>query len=467
MRVVTVSLLCLLAATRSVLVAAADAPPNVVLILSDDQSWTDYGFMGHPDIRTPHLDRLAAESAVFTNGYVPVALCRPSLASIITGLPPREHGITGNDVALPAERPKGWSRARDPAYLARSEALIAKIDAVPTLPRWLAAKGYRSHQSGKWWEGNFARGGFSAGMTHGDPARGGRHGDDGLVIGREGLAPVLDFIDRCGDAPFLVWYAPFLPHTPHDPPERLLAKYRSAERPLALARYFAMCEWFDETCGQLLAHLDTRGLTTRTLVIFVADNGWIQRTRDTDVPDDWSESFAPRSKQSPHDGGVRTPILVRWPGHAEPRRHQALASSLDIAPTVLAACGVTAPGTLRGVDLLGVAAGKVPGREALFGEQFAHDIADIADPEQSLIYRWCRTERWKFIRRYEGTIGRYGAVLRANEAYPQLYEIAADPHETRNLAASRPEVVAELTRRLDAEWKPAHGKPGDARSTAK
>ncbi|MCD6340045.1 MAG: sulfatase-like hydrolase/transferase, partial [Verrucomicrobia bacterium] len=78
---------------------SAAAPPNIVLIISDDQSWTDYGFMGHPDIRTPCLDRLAAESTVFPRGYVPTALCRPSLMSIVTGLYPHQHRTTGNDPA--------------------------------------------------------------------------------------------------------------------------------------------------------------------------------------------------------------------------------------------------------------------------------------------------------------------------------------------------------------------------------
>src|SRR5690606_33882598 len=98
------------------------------------------------------------------------------------------------------------------------------------------------------------------------------------------------------------------------------------------ARYWAMCEWFDETCGTLLDHLDTRGLTENTLVIYVTDNGWIQ---DPEAP-----SYAPRSKRSPYDGGLRTPILIRWPAKLAPTRIEKPVSSLDIAPTVLRACGL-------------------------------------------------------------------------------------------------------------------------------
>src|SRR5262245_51305081 len=98
---------------------AAAAPPNVVLIISDDQGWTDFGFMGHKEIRTPHLDRLAAKAAVFTRGYVPTSLCRASLATLVTGLYPHQHKITSNDP------PKGTDRA----------AMLRHIEAVPTVPR--------------------------------------------------------------------------------------------------------------------------------------------------------------------------------------------------------------------------------------------------------------------------------------------------------------------------------------------
>src|SRR5438445_486100 len=91
---------------------AADAarPPNVVLIISDDQAWTDYGFMGHPHVKTPHLDKLAAQSLVYRRGYVPSSLCCPSLASMITGLYPHQNKISGNDPPTPP-----GSKRTDPA----------------------------------------------------------------------------------------------------------------------------------------------------------------------------------------------------------------------------------------------------------------------------------------------------------------------------------------------------------------
>ena len=166
----------------------AQKQPNIVLILSDDQAWMDYSFMGHPAIQTPHLDRLAARSATFRRGYSPTPLCRPSLMTMITGLYPHQHGVTGND-------PKPDKSLSNAEYAAQREQLISCVDQLPTIPKLLGEHGYLSMQSGKWWEGNYSRGGFTHGMTRGFPKPGGRHGDDGLQIGRKGMQPVFDFID--------------------------------------------------------------------------------------------------------------------------------------------------------------------------------------------------------------------------------------------------------------------------------
>jgi arylsulfatase A-like enzyme len=131
------------------------------------------------------------------------------------------------------EKEKGRAKGQpeSPEYAALREKLIAKMDGPPTIMKLLGEKGYVSHQSGKWWEGSPARGGFTKGMTRGFPEPGGRHGDDGLKIGREGMEPVFEFIDEAvaAEKPFFVWYAPFLPHTPHNPPQRLFENTRPRE----------------------------------------------------------------------------------------------------------------------------------------------------------------------------------------------------------------------------------------------
>jgi uncharacterized sulfatase len=408
---------------------AAEPPtaklPNVVLIIGDDQAWGDFGFMGHPVIETPRLDRLASQSLVFTRGYVPSSLCRPSLASIATGLYPHQHKITSNDPPLGLPKQE---------FLRQRREQIANIDRVPTLPRLLGERGYVSFQTGKWWEGNHRRGGFTSGMTHGDPARGGRHGDAGLKIGREGMQPIYEFIESAGDRPFFIWHAPFLPHTPHNPPPELLAKYVDKTASIHVARYWAMCEWFDRTCGELLDYLDRKGLAEKTLVLFVTDNGWIQR------PD--AGGYAPRSKRSPNEGGIRTPIMLRWPGRIEPRvDRETSAISIDLAPTILRACGLEPTGEMQGLDLLDREA--LARREAIFGEIFTHNAVDIDVPASSLQYRWCIAGPWKVILPHP-----------ANEpgAPVQLFDVMRDPHEQNNLAPMQPERVAAMKRRIEAWW---------------
>lgn len=423
--------------------------PNIVMILSDDQAWTDYGFMGHPAIKTPHLDRLASRSAVFRRGYTPVPLCRPSLLSMITGRYPHQHGVTGND-------PKPDKTLSDSQYAGMREQLISRIDQQETLPKQLASLGYLSMQSGKWWEGNFSRGGFTHGMTRGFPQKGGRHGDDGLDIGRKGMQPVFDFVKEATSAkkPFFLWYAPMLPHTPHNPPERLLKKYVQDGRPEALAKYFAMCEFFDETCGELLGHLDSQNLTENTIVVYVTDNGWIQATPEMNLGSAWNHGFAPRSKQTVYEGGIRTPIMISWPGHLKPGDRGELASTLDVFPTLLHATGLAIPEGLPGRDLLPLLQDeKSLDRTFLCGESFSHDIPDLDHPEAGLQYRWCIEGKWKLILSYECPPDRYSFVHSVNDRSPQLFDVEADPFETMNLSSEHPELVQQLSQRLQDTWQ--------------
>lgn len=401
---------------------AAAAPPNVLIVLSDDQAYGDYSFMGHEHVRTPHIDRLAKEGVAFSRGYVPTSLCRSSLMSLLSGQYPHQHLITGNDP------PKGTDRAE----------MLRHVRRVPMLPRILAEHGYACFQSGKWWEGNFKEGGFTAGMTHGDVTRGGRHGDEGLKIGRQGNQPVYDFLAARGDKPFFIWYAPMLPHQPHNPPERLLMKYRDKTDSLHVAKYWAMCELWDEQCGELLAHLDQKGLAENTLVVYLADNGWIQ--------DPAAAKFAPRSKRSPYEGGIRTPIILRWPAKLKPKRDdKSLVSSIDVAPTILAACGIEIPKEMHGLNLLDVANDKLKPHGTVFGEIFEHDVADIDHAEPGLLFRWCVEGNWKLILPKDGKNA-------------ELYDLSVDAMEKENLVEREPRRTKFLTKKIEVWWPLAAGK---------
>jgi len=410
----------------------AAKPPNVVLIISDDQAWTDYSFMGHNAIETPNIDRLARQSRLFKRGYVPTSLCCPSLATMITGLYPHQNKITGNEPPIP---PQGKQSAE---YQRLVQECVSFIDTVPTLPRLLAKRGYVSHQSGKWWQGHHSRGGFTQGMTHGDPKRRGRHGDEGLKIGREGLQPIYDFIDNAGDKPFFIWYAPFLPHSPHNPPKRLFDKYAKKTESKFIARYWAMCEWFDETCGQLLNHLDEKNLAKDTIVLYVTDNGWIQRADNG--------RYAPRSKRSQYDGGIRTPIMVRWPGKVQPGERPELANSIDLAPTILKACGLEPTSEMQGIDLLDDKA--LAKRKSTYGACYLHNAIDIHKPSANLTYRWLINGNWKVILPYKANLATQDEAKGTGET--ELYNLAKDPFERQNLAESKASRVKRLTKQLNA-----------------
>jgi arylsulfatase A-like enzyme len=428
-RVKTIILAALFLAALSTGRAAANTPPNIVMIISDDHHWSDYSFMGSKNVRTPHLDKLAAQSLAFPRGYVTSSLCGPSLASIITGRFPHEHKVTSNDPSNLTGLPNPQFQ-KSAAFTEGREAMSRQMDTTPTLPRLLATRGYLSLQTGKWWQGHFSRGGFTHGMT-----KGARHGDDGLDIGRKTMEPIYDFIAtaRKEQKPFFVWYAPMLPHTPHNPPDRLLEKYKDKAPSLSIAKYWAMVEWFDETCGALLGHLDSQGLAENTVVVYVADNGWIT--------DPEASRYAPKSKQSQYDGGLRTPILVRWPGKAAPQKSPRLASSLDLAPTLLAAAGVKPPASLPGINLLDARA--VNARDAIFGECFTHNAQDLARPAASLRWRWMVEGDWKLI---------VPAPQNEPDAPVELYNVTTDPNEERNLAASESARVRRLRAKLDAWW---------------
>jgi arylsulfatase A-like enzyme len=422
--------------------AMADERPNVVMIVCDDQAWFDFGFMGNREIHTPNLDRLAEQSAVFTRGYVPTSVCRPSLATMITGRYPHEHrlgvGIDGLKLAPP--------RVRE------------RFEQFPTLPKLLASRGYRSFQTGKWWEGDFRDAGFTHGMTTGkavrdsvgvndDPQTGreglGRldrgmsflAGAEGLRIGREGLQPIRQFLDEVEGEPFFLWYAPMLPHTPHNPPPELLEKYKTANRPETIAKYMAMCEWFDQTCGELLRLIDEKSAAENTLVAFIVDNGYIQ------LPGiNW---FDKRSKLSPYEAGVRTPILLRWPNHITPARHDTLVHSVDLMPTILAACGQEPPDDLPGINLL---KGAPTTRDTVYGATFLSKPEKPLDPRDTVNCRWCISDRWKLI------------APHGVDTPKELYNVIDDAHEQHNMASERPDKVVQLLTKLDQWWPATLGR---------
>ena len=286
------------------------------------------------------------------------------------------------------------------------------------------------------------------------------------------MQPIFDFMDTAvrDKKPFFVWYAPMLPHTPHDPPGRLLSKYRDKTNSTHVAKYWAMVEWFDETCGQLLEHLDKNDLARDTIVVFLADNGWIQRAN--------TNRYAPRSKQSQYDGGLRTPIIIKWPGHVKAGESDRLASTVDLAPTILEAAGLKPLEVMTGRSLLPLFKGEEQsGRDRVFIERERHANVrrgDLSYPmrairtQEYLYIRNFRPDRWpagdpeKYFsvgpfgdidggptkdlllkRRDDSAVVRYFTLATAKRPEEELYDLRKDPHQLENVAANREYATAK------------------------
>ena len=255
--------------------------------------------------------------------------------------------------------------------------------------------------------------------------------------------------------PFLLWYAPFMPHTPHNPPKRLLDKYDRPDRAMDVAKYYAMCEWFDETCGELLSYIEEKDLTQNTMVIYIADNGWVAGSTYTGDPQKKTgEPFAPRSKGSPYENGIRTPIMVSWPGHMLPGYTQDLAHAIDIFPTIATAADLTTPVGLTGINLLDEKVRKK--RKIIFGVSYSIHNMTPGTPDSTLQYLWCIEGDWKLLLRYKGKdTTTYKLVHIWDTAVARLYNLRDDPHEKNDLASSYPELVEHLRKQIEA-WHPVN-----------
>lgn len=402
----------------------AETPPNIIWIIADDQAYGDFGFMGHDIIKTPNLDKLAAESAVFPNGYVPSSLCRASLATLITGKYAFDHGICFNDP------PEGIAHADTFRFLQMQT----------PVPMELKQQGYRSLQTGKFWEGVYTNGGFTDGMTQGR-----RHGDEGLKIGRVTMKPIDTFIGSGGEDPFFIWFAPYLPHAPFDASERFRQPYEGLGLDSRTLGYYANIAWLDETVGQLMDLLEKHDAMDNTVIMFVVDNGWAVKEAGATYKDLNGRilPFHRRSKQSPYENGVRTPIMVKWPGRIEPGRYDNLVSSIDFYPTTLAMAQMDQRPELPGLNLLPFLKKQATlAPRTVFGEIYLHSSIELDNPGINMTHRWARKGDWKLI------------VNDYDEGKAELYNLRDDPAEKNNLAidpaqASR---VAGMRAEIEAWW---------------
>jgi arylsulfatase A-like enzyme len=435
---------------------SGEAKPNVVIITADDLIWTDYSMTGSNYGITPNLQKLANSGAFFPRGYVPTPWSRSSLMTLITGRYAHEHGITVDEKVE-------WSGA----YMGKPSAMTT-INRHDPLPRLLGKAGYLSFQSGRWFEGTPA----SAGFTHGT-VKEGEHSYDKPGIGEDAIKACTDFMDTAqkNGKPFFLWYSPGLPGFNYNVradkfggkliPERLKMNqkfilgngmddnYFQFQAPMArqdITQYYALVEWFDEHCGQLIDHLEKKGLLENTLIVVQSANGWVSSRR--------RGSYVSRTKGSPYDGGVRSPVIYSWPAKIKPVVSDDLVSSMDVVPTILAATGTKPPRkSLSGTNLLPLMEGKVSlDDRALFGESYDRSKGDSKNPEEYLLKRWVIQGQYKLILTYDGK-GSYSGGKDKMTTAPELFDLLKDPYEKTNLYGKLPKVAGSLRKKLDG-WYP-------------
>ena len=436
--------------------SANDRPPNVLLILADDLGWSDLSCYGADLHETPHLDRLASQGVRFTQAYAS-PVCSPTRAAIMTGKDPaRLHMTVWYEQSKRSVRDRPLIPPTTVSDLPFAERTLAEA---------LRPAGYLTAHVGKWHLGAASHypeaQGFDANVggtfwgappTFFFPYRGPWSNSDeyryvpGLDFGEPGeyltdrlTDEALRIIDRAGDRPFYLnlWYHTV--HTPIEAKAELVDRYRAKLSPGLVHRnpaYAAMVHSLDANVGRLLDGLDARGLADDTLVVFLSDNGgYINEYRGDTVT---SNHPLRSGKGSLYEGGIRVPMIVRTPGasHSAGTALDTPVTVMDLLPTIL--------------DLTGV---EDPDPPPIDGRSFAPLLSGEADgPLHDALY-------WHFPHYYPTTTP-VGAIREGDwklleyfeDGRVELFDLASDPGEARNLAADRPDLADRLRRRL-SDWR--------------
>ena len=439
--------------------------PNVVVVLTDDQGYGDLGCHGNPYLRTPHLDRLHAESVRLTDFHVGPT-CSPTRAGLLTGHYANSTGV--------------WHTIAGRSLLRRDER---------TLPEYLAAAGYATGLFGKWHLGDAfpyrpQDRGFAEVVTHGGGGVGNtpdywgnNYTDD--VYARNGrwerfegyctevwFRLAVDFIARHRARPFFCYLAPNAPHAPHVVPEAFARPYADLARadPAAAAffgypasdemlRFYGMVGCIDHHVGRLRAALADLGLARDTLLVFMTDNGSAGGlVRDGGQFVRHGHNAGMRGgKGSPYEGGHRVPCFLHWPGGGltAGRDLPALTANVDLAPTLLDLCGAPQPPeAFHGrslVPLLRAAAGS-PERVGWEDRAVVTDSQRLLQPVKwrlSCVMRRDGERNWRLI---NGTA---------------LYDLATDPEQRTDVAARHADVVGRLRADYETWWDLVSPRTGE------
>ena len=428
--------------------AVVQTRPNILIIVTDDMGYADIGLHGSRDIPTPNIDALMKSGTRFTDGYVSGPFCSPTRAGLMTGKYQQRFGHEFNVGGGPAAEGTG---------LPLTETTIAQR---------LKDAGYRTALFGKWHLGAGEK--FhpqSRGFDEFFGFLGGQHsytavlpdGANPILDGRKPAASVtyltdvlgdraVEFIQRKSASPFLLYLAFNAVHVPMEAPDKYLARFPKIADPQRRT-YAAMLSAMDDAIGRVMATVRSQGLEERTLVVFFNDNGG--PTMQGTTINGATNTPLRGSKRQTLEGGIRVPFAFSWKGTIPAERvDRRPIIQLDVLPTALAAAGVTVQSSwkLDGVNLLPFLTGKAEGRP--------HDVLYWRLGNHMAI----RSGDWKLVRSSEGPLvtGEFNSLSSLADA--ELYNLASDISEQKNLAASQPAKVRELAEKW-LGWNQQLAKP--------
>jgi len=447
---VLVALLIALYSPVGARAAAPAKPPNIVLILTDDQGYSDLSCYGSPNIKTPRIDRMAAEGMRFTDFYAASSVCTPSRAALMTGCYPIRVGM-GEFPLLPGG--KAWQ-----TRVLYPNAPFGLNPAEQTLPKLLKSAGYATACIGKWHLGDQkpflpTSHGFDQyfGILYTPDMPPVNFVRDGQIVERKidldtvaerSTDLALKFIRDHKDGPFFLFLSHTYPHVP-------LAAAKEFRGKSARGLYGDACEEIDNSTGRVLDALKELNIDDKTLVIYTSDNGpWLAKGES-------GGSAVPLrgGKGGFYEGGFREPFIIRYPGVVPPGTvcHE-LGTQMDLLPTLAKFAGAAVPRPVDGKDITDLVLGK-PGAKTPY-DAFYYYVGD----------KLCavRSGKWKlkvpttFQEEFAGYVKVENPESKVARA---LYDLETDPGEQKSVAAEHPDVDERLQKLLEA----AREDLGDAR----
>ncbi|HVC94393.1 MAG TPA: sulfatase-like hydrolase/transferase [Pirellulales bacterium] len=409
----------------SATLGAAEPRPNIVVILADDLGVNDLGCYGREDHCTPNLDRLASQGMRFTCAYTAQPICSPSRAAIMTGKCPARLNLTNYLPGRPDAPSQRLLQPRIEGQLPLEEVTVAEL---------LKGAGYATGLFGKWHLGGLGFGPTEQGfdMAVSPPAdtaptlETGGKGEFAITAAAE------KFIEEHRDRPFFCYVPHNCPHIPLAAAAERVEMYPDAFHPV----YAAMIETLDDAVGRLMDKVESLGLAEHTIFLFTSDNGGLHVLESPGTPATYNRPFR-AGKGYVYEGGLREPLVIRWPGVVTPGSVCETPVVLtDLVPTLLEAAGIdpaAAVGPLDGVSLSNVLRGEPAPARTLYWH-FPNYTNQGSRPAGAI-----REGNWKLVEHFED-----GGV--------ELYDLAQDVGETNDLATSEPARADDLRRKLQA-WR--------------